>query len=247
MIYSFGCSFSTNYMVPLENFWLDILAKKIGHEYESWGNGGTEMHEAFHRLTWSMRDFKKGDIIIYQFTEHHRIGLRHNNYYISTSSLKHKTSKEVLDTIHFLRETVNINKTDEEYLTLLEFSNTWMDGQMFWNYWRVWNLLKYLEDKIGIKFILLFLDQTWANVIPKEHYTNIPIFKIPNNIQTDKWSSSPDTNIALDLFCSENKWAIKDDLKYKNHPDWHSGDGHPGDLGHLGIANTLIKHINENN
>lgn len=235
MIYSFGCSFSTNYMVPLENFWLDILAKDLGDTYESWGNGGTEVHEAFHRLTWSMRDFKKGDIIIYQFTEHHRVGLRHNNYYVSTSSLKHKSVNETLNEIHFLKEVIGIDKTDEEYLTLLEFSNTWMDGQMYHNYWRVWNLLKYLEDTVGIKFVLLFLDQTWANVIQKSHYSHIPTFKIPANFPMD-------SNISLELFCAQNKLAIKDDVKYLQQKQYKE-DGHPSELGHLEIANILIKHL----
>lgn len=246
MIYSYGCSFSTNYMVPLQNFWLDIVSKHFDQPYESWGNGGIDVHECFHRLTWSIRDFKAGDIVIFQFTEHHRIGLRHNNYYLSSASMKHRKYDDLLQMLHFLREVIRIDKTDDDYLTLLKFSNTWMDGQMFYNYWRVWNLLKYMEHTVGIKFIFLFLDQKWADVIPKEHYSHIPMFPIPRIIETVGYVSTPETNIALDLYCLEHKICIKHDFKYKSHPNWSASDGHPGDQGHVDIANTLIKHIKDN-
>ena len=97
MIYSYGCSFSTEYEVGKEAFWLKKLADHLGDQFEAWGSGGGEHHEAYHRLLFSMRDFKKGDLVIFQFSDHHRIGLRHKNYYITTAGIKRDTPEETLD------------------------------------------------------------------------------------------------------------------------------------------------------
>ena len=87
MIYSFGCSFSTKQWLPNEKFWVDILAKKLDVDYEAWGAGGGDHLETFHRLSWSMKDFKEGDIVIYQFTQHNRVGFYHNNYFITSAGI----------------------------------------------------------------------------------------------------------------------------------------------------------------
>jgi len=235
MIYSYGCSFSTEYEVGMDAFWLKKLADHLGEEFEAWGTGGGEHHEAYHRLLFSMKDFKKGDTVIFQFSDHHRIGLRYKNYYITTAGIRRDTPEETLDNIEFLRKVVNIDKTDEEYLALFEFSQKWAKHQIFHSYWNVWNILKYLEKKIGIRFIIMALDQTWANVIPEEHYTNIPFFPIGRSISNQNFTLlDGNKNIGLDSFCAENKLTISDI------------DGHPNKMGHHAIANILIKHIKSN-
>ncbi len=232
MIYSYGCSFSTDYVVGKEDFWLNKLGTHLNSKFESWGTGGGEHHEAYHRLIFSMKDFKKGDLVIFQFSDHHRIGLRYKNYYLTTAGIKRDTTKETLENIEFLRKVVNIDKTDEEYLALFNFANQWAHAQTFHSYWNVWNILSYLKKKVGIEFIILFLDHTWANVIPDEHYTNIPLFPVPCKISSEHYCLEDGSqNVGLLSFCKENELRISEI------------DGHPSVKGHQAIADILIKHI----
>jgi hypothetical protein len=241
-IHSFGCSFSTRNLVPEGMFWLDILARKYKVPYDSWGSGASEFNEAFHRLTFTMKDFKKDDLVIFQFTDHNRLGVIPNGYYITTAMLN-RNAKDYLVGFDWNRKVGHVNKTDDEFMLLYDFANTWLHDQMFWNYWRVWNTLKFLEEKIGIHFIILFLDKTWEEVIHPEHYHNIPLFPLPeenNNIKNTH------ENIALNLFCWDNKgYAIGHDLNYKDVPGWHKDDGHPGELGNAKMVDFIMDHIDK--
>jgi hypothetical protein len=245
MIYSYGCSFSTRQLVDEKDFWVDILAKHYKSKYEAWGTGGNEYHEAFHRLLGSIHEFKKDDLIVFQFTDHNRIGFIIDGKYATTAMMIKHTREETLSNIKYHREITGINKPDEDYLSLVDFSTMWSDSQMFYNYWRVWNLLTYLQDTIGIHFILLFLDQTWANVIPEDHYKNIPLFGIKKGYTDPKCKlEDPAKNISLGKFCNDKGVRIGDTDKYKHDPRWHVGDGHPDDRGNKMFAEYIIHHIN---
>jgi hypothetical protein len=246
-IYSFGCSFSTKQLLPKKLFWLDILANKYGVKYEQWGHGGSEYQEAFHRLTGAMKDFKKDDLIIFQFTDHNRIGFNYHNHYNTTATLNDHETDKMLNKFKAAREIIRFNKSDEDYLNLFEFANTWADGQIFYHYWKVWNLLSYLKDTIGIDFILLFLDQTWINTIHDSHYKHIPIFKTLERSYYDKAiNTNADKNISLAHFCRMDGYAVGHELKWKDIPGWHPEDGHPGELGNQKMVEVIMEHINTN-
>lgn len=232
MIYSYGCSFSTDYIVGKDDFWLNKVGLHLNSKFELWGTGGGEHHEAYHRLLFSMKDFKKGDLIIFQFSDHQRIGLRYKNYYLTLAGLKKNTVEETLENLEFLRNVVNIDKTDEEYLSLFDFARQWSSSQMFHSYWNVWNILSYLKNKIGIEFIILFLDHAWANVIPAAHYSNIPLFPVKGQLSTEYYSLEDGSqNVGLLPFFCKNGLTIS------------QIDEHPNTDGHLAMSNILIKHI----
>jgi len=249
-IHSFGCSFSTRNLIPKGMFWLDILARKYEVPYDSWATGASEFNEAFHRLTFAMKDFKKDDLVIFQFTDHNRLGVIPNGYYITTAMLNNmcpndgkRNSEDYLVGFDWNRKVGHVNKTDDEFMLLYDFANTWLHDQMFWNYWRVWNTLKFLEEKIGIHFIILFLDKTWEEVIHPEHYHNIPLFPLPEENNNFK---NPQENIALNFFCWDNKgYAIGHDLNYKDVLGWHKDDGHPGELGNAKMVDFIMDHIDK--
>lgn len=244
-IHSFGCSFSTKQLVPENMFWLNILARKYEVPYDSWGTGASEFNEAFHRLTFSMKDFKKDDLVIFQFTDHNRLGVIPNGYYMSTAMLNKQTMENTLLYFDWCRKVGHVNKTDEEFMLLFDFANTWLHSQMFWNYWRVWNTLKFLEEKVGIHFIILFLDKTWEEVIHPDHYHHIPLFPLPEKNQYEN-IKNPHENIALSLFCWGNRgYAVGHDLNYKDVEGWHEGDGHPGELGNAKMVDCIMDHINK--
>jgi hypothetical protein len=246
-LYSFGCSFSTRQLMPKELFWLDILATKWNVCYESWGYGGLEYNEAFHRLTWSMKDFKKGDLIIFQFTDHNRIGVNYTHKYVTTAMLNRFYHDEFMIKLKSTRETDRLNKSDEDFLNLFEFANIWASDQVFYHYWKVWNLLSYLKDTVGIDFILLFLDQTWDTAIHSSHYINIPIFKTSGPSYYDKAKyNDADKNISLAHFCRMDGYAVGHELKWKDVPGWHPEDGHPGELGNQKMVEVIMEHINTN-
>lgn len=245
MIYSYGCSFSTKQLVSIDDFWVNLLSKHYKTQYESWGSGGSEYHEAFHRLLGSMQDFKKDDLIVFQFTDHNRVGVIVDKKYTTTAILVKHTIEETFANIKYNREVTGLNRPDEDYLSLIDFSNTWADSQMFYHYWRVWNLLEYLQDTVGIHFILLFLDQTWANVIPEDHYKNIPYFKVKKGYDQLKCKlEDPDKNISLGKFVNDRGVRIGDTDKYKEDPRWHIGDGHPDDRGNKMFTEQIVNHIN---
>lgn len=247
MIYSYGCSFSTQQLVPTENFWLDILAKHYDSKYESWGSGGSEYHEAYHRMLGCLHEFKKGDLIVFQFTEHFRVAVMPNNYYLTTAMLSRSTQNENLHNLKYLREFMKIDKTDEDFLSVWQFSNIWSDSQMFYHYWRVWNLLTYLKETVGIEFIFLFLDQMWMNIVPKEHYSHIPLFPVKQPYHDVKYEvKDPSKNVSLGRWCLYEEVAIMHEEQYFNHPSYHPQDGHPGDSGNRRIAETIINHIADN-
>lgn len=245
-IFSFGCSFSTQTVVPTEYFWLDMLSKKLGCKYESWGNGGTDVHESFLRLTSCLSDFQKGDLIIYQFTDHNRIGYQYDGFYSTTAIFTRENLKETLEYFEYVRKVVKLDKSDEDYQILYEFSDKWADGQIFFHYWRVWNLLTFLKEKIGIQFVLLFLDQTWTKVIPERHYSHIPKFPIPEGFKTDRYDlSDPKQNVSLSHFIWNNKFAVahEEEVFKSRGYYWYSADGHPGLKGHEAISSILYDHI----
>jgi hypothetical protein len=248
MIYSYGCSFSTRQLVEVEDFWVHLLAKHYKTPYEAWGTGGNEYHEAFHRLLGCMHEFKKDDLIVFEFTDHTRIGVTVNGTYLTTAIITRATLDETMEHINHQRIYNGIDKEDEDYTSLYDFSNIWADSQMFYHYWRVWNLLTYLQDTVGIHFILLFLDQTWANVIPEDHYKNIPMFELKKpyiGYENPKSKvRDPDKNISLAKFCFDRAATIGGSDKYKEDPRWHPEDGHPDDLGNRLFAEQIINHIN---
>ena len=131
-IYSFGCSFSTKQLLPKNLFWLDILANKYGVKYEQWGHGGSEYQEAYHRLTGIINEFKKDDLIIFQFTDHNRIGFNYHNHYNTTATLNDHETDKMLNKFKAAREIIRFNKSDEDYLNLFEFANTWASDQIFY-------------------------------------------------------------------------------------------------------------------
>lgn len=231
--------------MPKDKFWLNILAKHYNVEYEGWGVGGSEVHEAYHKLLWSMKDFKKGDLIIFEFTDHERTGINFNNRYITTASLP-TNEKDLMYLINFNNQVLNLNKNKGDYASLYEFATTWAYGQMFYHYWMVWNLLEYLKNTVGIDFILLSIDQTWTHVIPKEHYINIPYFPAINPQYTPIYQTpDPTKNISLSYFCWDHGTHVGNDERYKDVPGWHVGDGHPGESGNAEITKYIIKHITE--
>ena len=245
-IYSYGCSFSTKQLVPLDKFWLKLLSDYYNVEFEGWGVGGSEYHEAYHKLMWSMKDFKKGDLIIFQFTDHNRIGVIYNNAYFTTASMHFNDAASSNYVVNYAKQVLKIDKDLSDFLTLYEFANEWSHGQMYYHYWMVWNLLDYLKKTIGIEFMLLFLDQTWANVIPQEHYPNIPYFPTKNPQYTLKYDTpDPSKNLSLGYFCWDNGFAIGQDESYKDVVGWHVDDGHPSEAGHKAISQNIIRHINE--
>jgi hypothetical protein len=245
-LYSYGCSFSTRQLVPREKSWVYLTAKHYDVKYEAWGVGGSEYHEAYHKLLFSMKQFKKGDLIIFQFTDHNRIGLNFENRYFTTASLPNNEGIKLSSKINYHNDVLNINRDFEDYTSLYEFANTWSIGQIFYHYWMVWNLLEYLKETVGIDFILLFLDQTWTNVIPPEHYKNIPYFPCKNPQETPTYKlKDPCRNVSLGYFCWDQRLAIGLDESYSHDPIWHPNDGHPGDDGNKEISRLIIKHINE--
>ena len=131
-IYSYGCSFSTKQLVPREKSWVYLTAKHYDAKYEAWGVGGSEYHEAYHKLMFSMKSFKKGDLIIFQFTDHYRTGVNYNNRYFTTASLP-DDEKQMSYLMNFNKQVLNLDKTAEDYTTLYEFANTWAYGQMFYH------------------------------------------------------------------------------------------------------------------
>ena len=245
-IYSYGCSFSTRQLVPEDKFWVYLTAKYYGAEYEAWGVGGSEYHEAYHKLMWSMKNFKKGDLVIFQFTDHYRIGMNFRGHYMTTASLHFDNPKEANYVVNYANQVLNLNKDISDFSNLYEFANTWSYGQMYYHYWMVWNLLQYLKETVGIEFILLFLDQTWTHVIPEEHYYNIPYFPAKDPQYTPLYQTpDPTKNVSLGYFCWNNEIAIAHDESYKEVEGWHIGDGHPGEAGHAEISKYIVKHINE--
>lgn len=226
-VYSFGCSFSTPYMVDRERFWLHLLAGKLSADYKILGSGASEYHEAFHRLTFEMKKFKKNDLVIFQFTDHHRMGFSYNDFYFTTAILSRETSKETSDVIDLFMKTEKLDKTREDFATLYKFSDRWSDGQMFFHYWQVWNLLTYLKETVGIDFRILFLNQKWSEVIPENHYSHIPVFG--------------KDNISLSAFIMDNNLHIGKDPEYNANPS----DGHPGTLGHKAICDIIYNHLTE--
>jgi len=243
MMYSFGCSFSTKQWLTTEKFWVDILAKKLGLEYEAWGAGGADHLETSHRLSGVMKDFKEGDLVIYQFTQHCRVGFYHNNYYITSAGIDNygETKKNV----RFLQNYMEIDRTDEDYLTLLKFVNRWAPDQMFYHYWRVWNTLSFLQERVGIKIVLLFLDQQWTKIIPKKHYKYIPMFPITNENRPYEYDYKSEENIGIQSFSWENGIAMGQE-DWHTDSNWHPFDGHPGEQGHQRIAEIVYEHIIKN-
>lgn len=248
MIYSYGCSFSTNQLVTTEDFWVDILAKHYNTKYEAWGTGGNEYHEAFHRLLGCIHEFKKDDLIVFEFTDHNRIGVVVDGKYLTTAILTRPDSEETLKNIQYHRIYHNIKKNDEDYSSLYDFSNIWADSQMFYHYWRVWNLLTYLQETVGIHFVLLFLDQTWANIIPEDHYKNIPYFELIGDYhgyENPKFKiNQNDKNISLARFCYDRNATIGGNDKYREDPRWHPLDGHADDKGNRLFVEQIVNHIN---
>lgn len=245
-IYSYGCSFSTRQLLPKELFWLDKLASKYGVEYEQWGHGGSEYQEAYHRLTGNLLDFKKDDLIIFQFTDHYRLGFNYKNIYSTTAILNDNKPDELLNKFKLHREVIRLNKSDEDFLNLFDFANTWASDQILYHYWKVYNLLSFLEETAGINFILLFLDQTWINAVHESHYKHIPVFKTDTDSGYQKSiCNSGEKNISLAHFCRTPGYAIGHEEKWKDVPGWHPEDGHPGELGSHKIFENIVQHINE--
>ena len=88
-IWTFGCSFSTDHYLQMNETYTGVLSEKLGVDYENFAESAMCHEESFNRLTQNMNRFEKNDLIIYQFTAGTREGFKINNdFFIVNTSLK---------------------------------------------------------------------------------------------------------------------------------------------------------------
>ena len=246
-IFSFGCSFSTKQLVHEDDFWLNVLAKKYNAKPHAWGSAGTCVREAMLRLAFEIRNMKEGDLVVFQFSDTYRIGLQENNRYLTTANAGFdiRSFQDKPHQKNFLNR-AGWNKTEDDMFSILDFSTRWSEGFAWHNYYTTYNLLKSLEQKIGIEFIMLFLDERWQNIVPPEHFYHIPEFKY---LDKEKWKMNPPYTFELGQWAWRTKRTNGHNPKEfgvgtkDEHPLWHRGDGHIAKKGNHDVADIIANHM----
>jgi hypothetical protein len=225
MIYTYGDSFSYRFWIEEEETYTYKLATKVGLKYENRSFPAICNHEIFQRLTEDLGSFKRGDIIIYQFSAGEREGLMINdgNKYFSSAGISPsiKETRNTLDKYAGGRDTFEIS--DDNIMLLLSYCHRLGEFTISHKYKRVENLLKFLEKTIGIRYVMLFLDSKFDKFLDRE-----------NSINFDDGFSIMD-------------WAIKNKLRLSDTPreGIHENDAHPNIEGHFQISEKIYEHINK--
>ena len=226
-IHTYGCSFSYPFWIDESKTYTKLLSEKYKSNYFNKSFPALCNDEIFTRLTNDLGEFKKDDLIIYQFTAYNREGYYINNddKYLTTAGLSrsHKENREMLDKWAGGRD--NYRVTDNDIEILLDYANTWSIYTLRNRFYRVYNLLEYLKNSVGIKYQFLFLDNLYYRFCD-----NIDVIKFPlkNN----------QNNTAIIDWTVESKVTLSD-----SNTGVDPNDKHPNEHGHMGIYNKIVEKL----
>jgi hypothetical protein len=225
-LYIYGCSFSHDYWISKDNVYPHMLAKRLKKDYISRAEPASCHDEIFHKFTKDLNKFTKGDFIVYQFTSENREGYMINNdsLYLSSAALRRnlKEYAYILDT--FGKGRTEYKVSDSQLITLLDYIDVWTPHSKYYKYNRVFNMLEFLKNSIGINYVMIFLDNGFQKYVTKNY------IKFPIESDTD--------NLSICDWVVENKWTLGD-----SRPEEVPYDSHPDELGHMGIYNKILSYI----
>jgi len=226
-IYTYGCSFSYPFWIDESKTYTKLLSEKYNCRYFNKSFPALCNDEIYNRLTQDLQEFKKDDLIIYQFTAYNREGYYINggDKYLTTAGLSrsHKENREMLDKWAGGRDNFKVSDNDIEIL--LDYANTWSIYTLRNRFYRVYNLLEYLKNNVGIKYQLLFLDNLYYRFCGNMDVIKFPLKNNPNNTAIIDWTV-------------ENKVTLSD-----TNTGVDPNDKHPNEFGHMGIFEKIVEKI----
>lgn len=229
--YIYGCSFSYNFWISEDMAYPHMLSKTFNKDYISRAEPATCHDESFNKLIEDLSRFKKDDFIVYQFTSDNREGfmLNDDSLYLSTAAL---TLTNNLKEFAYILDTWGKGRTkykvsDSQLITLLDYIDAWTPYTLYYKYNRVFNMLEFLKNSIGINYVMIFLDNGFNKYVTK-NYIKFPIESNSNNLSILYWIMN-------------NKLTLSD-----SRPDELPTDKHPDELGHKGICDKIISYIENN-
>ena len=225
-IHTYGCSFSYPFWIDEEKTYTHLVSKEYNCDYTNRSFPALCNDEIFNNLTNDLNQFVKNDLIIYQFTSIYREGFHINEEtYFSTAGISrdHGENKVMLDKWSGGRDKFQV--TDNQIDTLLDYTDSWSIHSIKHRFYRVYNLLEYLKNNVGIKYRFLFLDNFFNRFPEMETSIKFPIKNNYNNVSILDW-------------VVENKLTLSD-----TNTGVHPNDKHPNEFGHQEIANKIISSI----
>lgn len=243
-IYTFGCSFSAPYWLEEEKTYTSLLAKNYNCE-ESNNSKPADCNDAiFLKFTDHLPDFKENDLIIYQFTSYNREGFYINNHkkYFSTAGLSPdpEHNRKLLDEFGGGRAKYKI--TDDEIMTLLDYTSIWSIYSLRNKFLRVYNILQYLKEEKNIDYQVLFLDNLFSSIVSSYNLLKLP-------------TRSNELNVGIKEWVTANKLRLIDmPTVYHKQRDEHISieeagiykqDKHPNEKAHELIAKAIMNKLTE--
>lgn len=228
-IYTYGCSFSYPFWIEENETYTHILSELLECDHINKSFPALCHNETYHRLLSDIDEFKKNDLIVYQFTSGNREGFMMDNhsFYYSSAGIAN-TIEETVETMNkWGGGRSKYPMTDEQIMSIMGYINDWGEHTLFYKYNRVNKLLTHLEKTIGIKFVYLFLDSNFHSFIDN----NTILFPDGNS-----------TTPSILKWVSDNKLALSD---YRN--DVHPLDKHPNHFAHKIIGGKIFEHLKEKN
>jgi hypothetical protein len=221
MIRTYGDSFSFRHWISEEETYTARFAKEIKIDYVNRSSPGICNDEIFQRFTEDLHLFEKGDIIIYQFSQAHRVGTKFHETgaYYSTASLVPDID-ECMQIIDGYGGYEKIPLKEKDLLILAEYAKTFGKWIAFYQWHRVNNILEFLRKEKGIKYIYLAMTNEFSDFYSDRNV----LFPIKEN----------SSNLSM------NEWVISNGLDLHNYTDKvKKPDSHPCPEGHGLIAEKV--------